>query len=89
MYCNRHNWMNMNCSVREFMLRWVGDCYRSGDGRGSMALRDCQLYQEGEGGRGGIWGHFVQRTKATIIFFTVPGLSSLDLRKLPTPYSKA
>ena len=33
-------------------------------------------------------GHFVQRTKAAIIFFTVSGLSSFDLRNLPTPHSK-
>ena len=53
-----------------------------------MALRGCQLYQEGEGGKDGVWGHFVQRTKAAIIFFTVSGLSSFDLRNLPTPHSK-
>lgn len=53
-----------------------------------MALRGRQLYQEGEGGKGGVWGHFVQRTKAEIIFFTVSGLSSLNLRNLPTPHSK-
>ena len=78
----------MNWLVGEFMLWLVGDCCRYGDGRGSMALRDCQLYQEGEGDNGGVWGHFVQRTKAAIVFFTVPRLSSLNLRDLPTPHSK-